>query len=127
MHKQIHTDFSPKAIGPYSQAVETGGMVFCSGQLGINPQTGEILAKNIADETKQVLTNLGEVLKAAGLNFSDVVRCDIFLTDLKDFAQVNEVYASFFTTDVKPARQTVEVSNLPKGAKVEISCIAVRN
>ena len=115
---------APAPIGPYSQAVISNNLVFCSGQLGLDAQTNE-LKNGVAAQTEQVLLNLLNVLKEAGLNFKNVVRCDIFLIDLKDFIVVNEIYAKYFNGPITPARQTVQVSALPKGALVEISCIAV--
>lgn len=124
MSTQIQTDSAPKALGPYSQAVKAGNLVFCSGQLGINP-ADDNLAQGIKAQTEQVLKNLQVVLKAANCGLEQVVRCDIFLTDLNDFVQVNEVYAKYFSFKVKPARQTAQVSALPKNALVEISCVAL--
>ena len=120
--KYVETVNAPQALGPYSQAVEVNGFVFCSGQIGIDPQSGE-LQEGIEIQTKQVLTNVQAVLEAAGSSVEKVVKTEIFLTNIKDFDVVNEVYESFFTTH-KPARSTVEVSALPKGALVEIACIA---
>ncbi|MFO0596120.1 MAG: RidA family protein [Myxococcaceae bacterium] len=122
----IQTDQAPKAIGPYSQAVSVpaGKMVFCSGQIPLDPASGNMVTGDIAAETERVMKNLEAVLAASGLGFGQVVRCGIFLTDLNDFAKVNEVYARFFPT-APPARATVQVSALPKGARVEIDCIAV--
>lgn len=122
----IQTDKAPKAIGPYSQAVAVpaGRMVFCSGQIPLDPATGEIVAGDVVAQTEQVMRNLEAVLAAAGVSFAQVVRCGIFLTDLGDFARVNEVYARAFPAN-PPARATVQVSALPRGVKVEIDCIAV--
>lgn len=122
--KEIKTQKVPSAAGPYSQAVVAGNFVFCSGQIGLNPKTNTVVKGGTEKEAKQALKNIGNVLKAAGCNFKDVVRVDIFLANIDDFVKVNEVYATFFTNDPKPARQTVEVSKLPKGATIEISCIA---
>ncbi len=122
----IQTEAAPKAIGPYSQAVAVvaGRMVFLSGQIPIDPQTGELIAGDISAQTERVMQNLKAVLAQAGLEFRHVVRCGIFLTNLADFAKVNEVYACFFSTN-PPARATVQVSALPRGAAVEIDAIAV--
>jgi len=123
----IETDAAPKAIGPYSQAVAVpaGRMVFLSGQIPLDPKSGEIVGPgSVAQQTEQVMKNLSAVLAAAGLGFEHVVRCGIFLTDLGDFAQVNEVYARSFPS-APPARATVQVSALPRGVKVEIDAIAV--
>ncbi len=122
--KEIKTKKAPDAVGPYSQAVKVNGLIFCSGQIAINPKTNQIVSEEIETQTEQVLKNLDEVLKSAGASLSKITRCDIFLTSIKDFAKVNKIYGKFFSNDPKPARQTVEVSNLPKGAKIEISCIA---
>jgi len=122
--KEIKTDKVPVAVGPYSQAIAAGDFVFCSGQIGLDPGTGDLVGSDLSDQTRQALTNLNNVLAAAGLGFKDVVRTDIFLTNMNDFSTVNEIYASFFQSDPKPARQTVCVTSLPKGAKIEISAIA---
>ncbi|MBI2022317.1 RidA family protein [Candidatus Daviesbacteria bacterium] len=122
--KEIQSDKVPNAVGPYSQAVKVNGFVFCSGQIGLNPETNQFAGESVEEQTEQILKNLRELLKAASATFADVVRCDIFLTNISDFAKVNEIYSKFFPLDPKPARQTVEVSNLPKGALIEISCIA---
>jgi 2-iminobutanoate/2-iminopropanoate deaminase len=124
--KPIHSDDAPKAIGPYSQAiqVEAGKMTFLSGQIPLDPKTMEMVQGDAAAQAEQVMKNLKAVLGAAGLDFSHVVRCTIFLTDLGDFAKVNEVYGRFFTGS-PPARATVQVAALPRGAKVEIDAIAV--
>ncbi|HEY0094908.1 MAG TPA: RidA family protein [Archangium sp.] len=124
--KIVHSDDAPKAIGPYSQAVQVdaGKMTFLSGQIPLDPKTMEMVQGDVVAQAEQVMKNLGAVLKAAGLDFSHVVRCTIFLTDLGDFAKVNEVYGRSFTGE-PPARATVQVSALPRGAKVEIDAIAV--
>jgi 2-iminobutanoate/2-iminopropanoate deaminase len=124
MRKQIIlTDEAPKAIGPYSQAVRAGNLVFLSGQVPLDPKTGEALLGDIADQTTRVMENLGAVLRASGASFHEVVRSTIYLTNLADFAKVNEVYGNYFSTE-PPARATVEVSALPRGAAVEIDMIA---
>ncbi len=122
----IQTDKAPKAIGPYSQAIAaTGGKtVFLSGQIPLDPATGEMVAGDVSAQTERVMKNLEAVLAAAGCTFTNVVRCGIFLTDLADFSKVNEVYGRYFPSN-SPARATVQVSALPRGAKVEIDCIAV--
>ena len=124
--KAIHSDNAPQAIGPYSQAiqVESGKMTFLSGQIPLDPKTMEMVQGDAATQAERVMQNLKAVLAAAGLDFSHVVRCTIFLTDLADFAKVNEVYGRAFTS-APPARATVQVSALPRGAKVEIDAIAV--
>jgi len=124
--KTVHSDDAPKAIGPYSQAVQVdaGKMTFLSGQIPLDPKTMELVTGDVVAQTEQVMKNLGAVLHAAGLDFSHVVRCTIFLTDLGDFARVNEVYGRSFP-GAPPARATVQVSALPRGSKVEIDAIAV--
>ena len=126
MRKPIQTDSAPKAIGPYSQAVQVdaGRMLFLSGQVPIDPQTGNLVEGDIVRQTEQVMENLKAVLAAAGLDLSHVVRCGIFLADLADFGKVNETYGRYFT-GAPPARSTVQVSRLPKDARVEIDAIAV--
>lgn len=121
----IESANAPKAIGPYSQAVMAGPWCFCSGQIPLNAQ-GELAGTDILTQAKQVLENLRHVLMAANLSFEQVVRTDVFLTNLNDFAKLNEIYAQYFTGPVLPARQTVEVSKLPKGALIEISVIAYK-
>jgi 2-iminobutanoate/2-iminopropanoate deaminase len=122
--QSISADDAPKAIGPYSQAVRAGAMVFLSGQIPLNPRTGEMVTVDIAKETEQVLDNLGAVLRAAGLGFEHVVRTTIYLVEMADFPTVNEAYAKRFK-GVFPARATIQVAGLPKGARVEIDAIAV--
>jgi 2-iminobutanoate/2-iminopropanoate deaminase len=122
--KPIATKDAPAAIGPYSQAVATSGLVFLSGQIPLDPATGELVKGTIAEETNRVLDNLAAVLAASGCSFANVVRTTIFLTDLGDFAAVNEAYGKRFSGTF-PARATVQVAALPKGARVEIDAIAV--
>lgn len=119
----IATSQAPAAIGPYSQAIRIGAMVFTSGQIPLDPATGQMVTGDIAAETRLVLDNLGAVLAAAGAGFGDVVKATIFLTDLADFAAVNEIYAQRFT-GAPPARSTVQVARLPKDARVEIELVA---
>lgn len=121
----ISTQNAPGAIGPYSQAVEANGMVFCSGQIPIDPATGEFVPGGVEEQAGQCLLNLTAVLEAAGCDLGDVVKTTVFLTDMNDFAAVNAVYARFFTTAC-PARSAVEVGALPKGALVEMEAIAVK-
>lgn len=121
----IHSDRAPKAIGPYSQAVADGGLLFCSGQIGLDPASGELVSGGTAAEAERVMQNLQAVLEAAGLGFAHVVRTTIFLVDLADFATVNEIYGRFLQQPY-PARATVGVAALPRGARVEIDAIAVR-
>ena len=124
MTKQaIKTERAPAAIGPYSQAVRSGELVFLSGQIPLDPATGELVSGGIEAETRRVLDNLRAVLAAAGCSFQDVVKTTIYLTDLADFAAVNAVYGSYFSGD-PPARATLQVTALPKGARVEIDAIA---
>lgn len=120
----IYSAQSPEPIGPYSQAVKAGNVVWVSGQIALQKTTGNLITSDIQAETQQVMKNLESILKAAGTNFSKVVKATIFLKDMNDFPKVNEVYGKHFT-DQPPARETVEVSRLPKDANVEISCIAV--
>jgi len=120
----ISTEKAPGAIGPYSQAVKTGNMVFCSGQIPIDPTTGEFVSNNVAEQTHQVLINLSAVLEAAGTSLNNVVKTTVFLADMNDFTAMNEIYAEFFS-DNKPARATVQAARLPRDARVEIDCIAI--
>ncbi len=122
--EMIHTTGAPAALGPYSQAVRAAGLLFVSGQIGLDPQTGELIDDAIRPQTIRVMENLKAVLTGSHLDFSNVVRADIFITSMKDFPLVNEIYASYFPGEYKCARQTIEVSALPRGAKVEISLIA---
>ena len=121
--KIIATPEAPKAVGPYSQAVAVGGLLFCSGQIPLIPDTGELLQGDVTEQTTQVLENLGAVLRANGMTFSNVVKTTVFLKDLADFAAMNDVYAIYFP-DNQPARSTFQVAALPKGARVEIEAIA---
>jgi 2-iminobutanoate/2-iminopropanoate deaminase len=120
----IETAGAPKAIGPYSQAVRAGGMVFASGQIPIDPKTGEFVEGGVVEQTEQVLRNLSAVLEAAGASLEQVVKTTVFLADMNDFAAMNEVYGRFFKSE-PPARATVEAARLPRDARVEIECIAV--
>ncbi len=120
--EKIHTTNAPEAIGPYSQAIKIGNMVFTSGQIALTPN-GEFLDTDVKTQTKQVCENLKAVLEAAGAKIENVVKTTIFLDDINNFAAVNEVYGKYFSH--KPARSTVAVKELPKGAKVEIECIAI--
>ena len=124
MMKQISTDKAPAAIGPYSQALDLGNLVFASGQIPVDPATG-LMADTVEEQAGQSLTNVKNILAAAGLGMEHVVKTTVFLSDLADFAAVNAVYESFFTQPF-PARSCVQVAAIPKGAKVEIECIAVR-
>ena len=124
MKRIISTDTAPAAIGPYSQAVRTENLIFLSGQIPLDPTTGELVSDDIEEQTRQVIENLQAVLSAAGAELADVVKTTIYLADLADFAKVNAVYGSYFESD-PPARATVEVARLPKDVKVEIDCIAL--
>jgi 2-iminobutanoate/2-iminopropanoate deaminase len=121
---KIETAGAPGAIGPYSQAVRAGNLLFVSGQIPVDPASGKVVEGSIREQTHRVLESLRSVLSAAGTSFDFVVRCDVFLASMDDFAVMNEVYAEYFTADIKPARQAVEVSRLPRNVLVEISCIA---
>ncbi|MEK7107279.1 MAG: RidA family protein [Patescibacteria group bacterium] len=118
----VNTDKAPKAIGPYSQAVVAGNLVFCSGQIALEP-SGAMVEGGIKEQTEQIFKNLGEVLRAAGVGFDSVASVNVYLRDMNDFKEMNEVYARVFG-EHKPARATIGVSALPKGAVIEISCIA---
>ena len=124
MKETISTEKAPGAIGPYSQAVKAGGVVYCSGQIPIDPATGEFVSNDIAEQTEQVLKNLAAVLDAAGSSLNGVVKTTVFLADMSDFAAMNEVYGRFFDQN-KPARATVQAARLPRDARVEIECVAV--
>jgi 2-iminobutanoate/2-iminopropanoate deaminase len=124
MKKQVQTDKAPKAIGPYSQGIIANGFVFCSGQIPIDPATGELSTGTIEDQTRQVLKNLGAVLEAAGSSYEDVVKTTVFLQDMNDFAKMNGVYAEFFKAP-NPARAAVQVARLPRDVKVEIEAVAL--
>lgn len=126
MKKVIHTDSAPLAVGPYSQAVMTESYVFCSGQVAINPKNQEVMLGSVDEQTHQVMKNIEAVLKASGLGFQNIVKTTIFLTDMKDFATVNQVYSSYLQAPY-PARSTVAVAGLPKGVNVEIEVTAARN
>ena len=125
MKKVIHTDNAPKAIGPYSQAIEAGGMLFVSGQIPINPQTGELSNGTIQEQTKLVMDNIGAILKAAGLAYENIVKTTCLLADISDFAEMNKVYAEYFKEN-PPARSAFAVKDLPKGARLEIEVMAAK-
>ena len=124
MKRIINTSNAPKPIGPYNQAVISGDLMFISGQVAFDPNTDELVLDDIQSETKQVMENLKSILEEADLSFNNVVKTTIFLSDMNDFQQVNEVYGSYFSNNQAPARETVEVSRLPKDVNVEISMIA---
>ena len=124
MRQRIQTENAPAAIGPYSQAIKAGGFVFCSGQVAIDPQTGQFVAGGVAEQTEQVLKNLSAVLEAAGSSLDQVVKTTVFLADMKEFSAMNEVYARFFS-EPPPARATVAAAGLPRDARVEIEAVAL--
>ncbi len=127
MKQIIVTKGAPEPIGPYSQAILHGDTLYASGQIAIDPDSGNLVKKDIETETRRVMKNLGAVLNQANMDFSNVVKCTIFIKDMNDFKKINSVYGSFFDPVTAPARETVEVSRLPKDVRVEISCIAVKN
>ena len=122
-NETISTEKAPGAIGPYSQAIKAGNMIFCSGQIPIDIATGEFVSQDVAEQTEQVLKNLTAVLEAAGTDLNSVVKTTVFLADMNDFAAMNEVYGRYFSEN-KPARATVQAARLPRDARVEIDCIA---
>lgn len=126
MKKIISTTQAPQAIGPYSQAVVAGGLVFCSGMIAIDPATGELVLSDITAETNQVMTNVKALLEAAGSSLDHVVKCSIFMSDMAHYATINTVYASYFSSEF-PAREAVAVKTLPRNVNVEISVIATLN
>jgi len=127
MEKEIiASPHAPAAIGPYSQAVKVGNTLYCSGQIAIDPATGELANESVETETRQVLENLSAVLAEAGFALADVVRTTVYMTDMEDYARINTIYGEYFT-DNPPARAAVQVANLPKYVRVEISCIAVKS
>lgn len=121
----IKTADAPLPIGPYNQAILKGDTLYASGQIAIDPKTNELISGDIKAETKQVMENLAAVLRAADLDFSHVVKCSIFISDMNDFSEINQVYGAYFDNDTAPARETVQVSVLPKNVNVEISLIAI--
>lgn len=123
LKKIVKTDKAPAAIGPYSQAVVHENTIYCSGQIALNPETMELVSENVEEQTKQVMQNIEQILLEAGSSFSKVIKCSIFLNNMDDFFSVNKIYGSYFPEN-PPARETVEVSRLPKDVKIEISCIA---
>ena len=121
----IQTDAAPAPVGPYSQAVLAGGVLYCSGQIALDPESGQFQNGSVAEQTVRVMENLKSVLAAGGSGFDRLVRCTVFLVDMNDFATVNEVYGRYFAGLVPPSRSTVAVAQLPRGARVEIDCIAL--
>jgi 2-iminobutanoate/2-iminopropanoate deaminase len=126
MKKIIITPHAPAPIGPYNQAVMYGNMLYTSGQIAINPETGELVMDSISIETTQVMENLKAVLSAAEMTFENVIKTSIFISDMNEFSTINQVYATYFNPETAPARETVEVANLPKYVNVEISVIAAK-
>lgn len=126
MKKIITTKNAPAPIGPYNQAVLTGNTLYTSGQIAINPDTGELVLDSIANETKQVMENMKQVLLAAEMTFENVIKSSIFISDMHKFSEINAIYGTYFNEETAPARETVEVANLPKFVNVEISMIAVK-
>lgn len=126
MKKIIFTDKAPAPIGPYNQAVLSGNTLYASGQIAINPASGEIITDNINDETTQVMQNIAAILEAANMTFENVVKATIFIMDMNNFAAINTIYGSYFDEKTAPARETVQVTCLPKNVNVEISIIAVQ-
>ncbi|HYE95707.1 MAG TPA: RidA family protein [Rubricoccaceae bacterium] len=123
--ESVRTSKAPAAIGPYSQGVLVGDTLYCSGQIALDPESGRLVQGDVEEETTQVLDNLGAVLHAAGMDYAHVVRCTVYLASMDDYAQVNEVYARYFS-ESPPAREAIQAAALPRGARVEISCVAVR-
>lgn len=127
MKKIIKTDKAPAPIGPYNQAVLTGNMLYISGQIALNPETNELETEELQKETTRVMGNLKAILNEAEMDFENVIKTSIFISDMNNFAKINEVYGSYFDAETAPARETVEVANLPKFVNVEISAIAVKS
>ena len=126
MKKIINTDKAPAPIGPYNQAVLVGNTLYTSGQIALHPETGELNLESIESETTQVMENMKAVLHAADMDFNNVIKSSIFISDMNNFGKINEVYGTYFDSETAPARETVEVANLPKFVNVEISMIAVK-
>jgi len=126
MTKIINSKHAPDPVGPYNQAVLKNGFLFTSGQIGIDPKSGDLITDTIENETKQVMANLKAVLNEAEMDFSNVIKATIFIADMEDFGKINEIYASYFNEKTAPARETVEVANLPRYANIEISVIAAK-
>lgn len=126
MKSIIESSQAPAPVGPYNQATQAGGFVFLSGQIALNPETGELVQGTIEEETRQVLTNLKAVLAAADMDMSHIVKCSVFVADMHMYSRINAVYGQFFDDDTAPARELVEVANLPKFVNVEISAIAYK-
>lgn len=125
MKKIIETKNAPSPVGPYNQAIIANGILYCSGQIAIDPASGALITDDIITETTQVMKNIEAILKAAGSSFEQVIKCSIFMADMNDYAAINSVYAKYFDEATAPAREAVEVANLPKFVNVEISCMAL--
>jgi 2-iminobutanoate/2-iminopropanoate deaminase len=126
MKQIIYTANAPEPIGPYSQAILTGNMLYTSGQIAINPKTNELVLNSIEEETQQVMENIKAILDAAGMTFDNIIKCTIFIMNMNDFAAINQVYGSYFNPETAPARETVQVACLPKNVNIEISVVANR-
>ena len=126
MKKIIYTANAPAPIGPYSQAIMVGNMLYTSGQIAINPKTNELVLNSIEDETQQVMQNIKAILDECGMTFENVIKCSIFIMNMNDFGAINQVYGSYFNPETAPARETVQVACLPKNVNIEISVIANR-
>ncbi len=123
--KKIHnTNNAPAPVGPYNQAIEYNGVLYCSGQIALDPSTGELITDTIENETHQVMKNIKAILDNAGTNFENIIKCSVFVSDMGNYARINAVYATYFNEDTAPARELVEVANLPKYVNVEISVVA---
>jgi len=123
--KIVNTPSAPSPVGPYNQSVKSGSTLYLSGQIAIDQSTGELIMDSIENETHQVMKNIGHVLKAANMTYENIVKCSVFVSDMNMYSRINTVYAEYFDEDTAPARELVEVANLPKFVNVEISCIAV--
>jgi 2-iminobutanoate/2-iminopropanoate deaminase len=126
MPKIINSESAPAPVGPYNHSVLAGNTLYVSGQIAIDQQSGKLVLDNIEDETEQVLKNMGYILEAAGMNYTNVVKCTVFVADMEQYGRINAVYAEYFDENTAPARELVQVANLPKYVNVEISCIAVK-
>lgn len=122
----VNSPKAPSPVGPYNQAILVGGTLYVSGQIAINQAEGELVLENIEAETTQVMKNLGYILEAAGMTYENIVKCSVFVSDMQMYGRINDIYASYFNEDTAPARELVQVSNLPKYVNVEISCIACK-
>ncbi len=123
----INTKSAPSPVGPYNQSILAGNTLYVSGQIAIDPESGQLIIDNIENETRQVMKNLAEILKAADMNFENIVKCSVFVADMGMYSRINAIYAEYFNEETAPARELVEVANLPKYVNVEISAIAVKS